>query len=90
MKIAVIGANGQLGNDVVAAFTKNGDEVVPLTHAEIELSNIDSVSTCLQGLASANCREHGGDAPRGELRTGTGEGVRRKRTGNAKSGAGLA
>lgn len=50
MKIAVIGANGQLGNDVVAAFTKNGDEVVPLTHEEIELSNIDSVSSCLQGL----------------------------------------
>src|SRR5579872_417474 len=50
MKIAVIGANGQLGNDVVAAFTKNGDEVVPLTHSEIELSNIDSVSTCLQRL----------------------------------------
>ena len=56
MKIAVIGANGQLGNDVVAAFTKNGDEVVPLTHAEIELSNIDSVSSLPAGSASASRR----------------------------------
>lgn len=50
MKIAVIGATGQLGTDVVAAFTSNGDEVAPLTHAEIELQDIDSVSTCLQGI----------------------------------------
>jgi dTDP-4-dehydrorhamnose reductase len=50
MKIAVIGANGQLGTDVVNAFTRNGDEVVPLTHTDIELSNIDSVSSCLKPL----------------------------------------
>jgi dTDP-4-dehydrorhamnose reductase len=48
MKIAVIGANGQLGTDVVAAFTRRGDEVVPLTHTEIELSNLDSVASCLR------------------------------------------
>jgi dTDP-4-dehydrorhamnose reductase len=50
MKIAVIGATGQLGTDVVAAFASNGDEVAPLTHAEIELQDIESVSTCLQGI----------------------------------------
>lgn len=50
MKIAVIGASGQLGSDAVAAFTKHGDEVVPLTHSDLELSNIDSVSACLQGM----------------------------------------
>jgi len=50
MKIAVIGAAGQLGTDVVAAFTHNGDEVAPLSHAEIELGEINSVSTCLQGI----------------------------------------
>jgi dTDP-4-dehydrorhamnose reductase len=50
MKIAVIGANGQLGNDVVRAFTEKGDEVIPLTHSDVELSDIDSVSTCLQSL----------------------------------------
>jgi len=50
MKIAVIGANGQLGTDVVAAFTSHGDEVVPLAHSDIELSDIDSVSVRLQEL----------------------------------------
>jgi dTDP-4-dehydrorhamnose reductase len=47
MKIAVIGADGQLGTDVVKAFTANGDEVVGLTHADIELSDPSSVSTRL-------------------------------------------
>jgi dTDP-4-dehydrorhamnose reductase len=50
MKIAVIGANGQLGSDVVAAFATHGDEVVPLAHSDIELSDIDSVSVRLQKL----------------------------------------
>lgn len=50
MKVAVIGANGQLGSDVAAAFEKIGDTVVPLTHAEIELANLDSVSKCLGKL----------------------------------------
>jgi dTDP-4-dehydrorhamnose reductase len=44
MKIAVIGADGQLGTDVVKAFMANGDEVVGLTHADIELSDLSSVS----------------------------------------------
>ena len=48
MKVAVIGANGQLGNDVAAAFKSNKDEVVPLNHPDIELSNIDSVSAKLK------------------------------------------
>jgi dTDP-4-dehydrorhamnose reductase len=50
MKVAVIGANGQLGIDVVAAFASNGDEVVSLTHLDIELSNIDSIWVRLQEL----------------------------------------
>jgi len=50
MKVAVIGANGQLGSDAVAAFRANGDEVFPLTHEEIELQDIGSVLTCLEGL----------------------------------------
>lgn len=44
MKIAVIGANGQLGCDVVAAFTDSGDTVRALTHADIETADLDSVS----------------------------------------------
>ena len=50
MKIAVVGANGQLGSDVAAAFAKNGDDVIPLTHSDVELSNLDSVSVRLQEL----------------------------------------
>ncbi|MBB6142875.1 dTDP-4-dehydrorhamnose reductase [Silvibacterium bohemicum] len=48
MKVAVIGSDGQLGSDVVAAFAEQGDEVSSLTHANIELMEPDSVSTCLK------------------------------------------
>lgn len=48
MRIAVIGANGQLGNDVLRAFANNGDEVCPMTHSEIEIADIDSVSRTLR------------------------------------------
>lgn len=49
MKVAVVGANGQLGTDVAAAFERRGDTVVPLTHADMELSSAESVRTCLGG-----------------------------------------
>lgn len=48
MKIAVIGADGQLGSDVVRAFAKHGDEVRAMTHSEIEIADIDSVSRALR------------------------------------------
>lgn len=47
MRIAVIGANGQLGSDVCAAFAKHGDEVAALTHADLELSSAESVEAAL-------------------------------------------
>lgn len=50
MKVAVIGANGQLGSDVTQAFSAIDDEVCALTHADIELSDIDSVSKRLEEL----------------------------------------
>ena len=50
MKIAVIGASGQLGCDVVSAFGDNGDEVIPISHADVELCDFDSVSNCFRGL----------------------------------------
>lgn len=49
MKVAVVGGNGQLGTDVAATFRERGDTVVPLTHAEIELSNLESVRSCFGG-----------------------------------------
>jgi dTDP-4-dehydrorhamnose reductase len=48
MNIAVIGSNGQLGADLVSEFVKNHDSVSPLTHAQIEISNLQSVKTCLE------------------------------------------
>jgi dTDP-4-dehydrorhamnose reductase len=50
MKVAVIGGDGQLGADVVRAFADNGDNVSALTHSDVELSNMDSVSSRLQEL----------------------------------------
>lgn len=41
MKIAIIGANGQLGTDLSKAL--EGFEVVPLTHADIEITGMSSV-----------------------------------------------
>ena len=50
MKVAVLGANGQLGNDVCAAFLRNGDQVCGFTHSDMELSSASSVEA---GLSSA-------------------------------------
>lgn len=43
MKVVVIGANGHVGTEVVAAFQAVGDEVVPLTHADVEISDKQNV-----------------------------------------------
>ena len=43
MKIAVVGANGQLGRDVVSTFSRSGHDVFGLTHEQIEIANLDSV-----------------------------------------------
>jgi dTDP-4-dehydrorhamnose reductase len=48
MKVAVIGADGQLGVDVAKAFAGHGDQVIALTHADIELADIDSVADRLK------------------------------------------
>jgi dTDP-4-dehydrorhamnose reductase len=50
MKIAIVGANGQLGSDLVRAFTNNGDAVVALTHQQIELADADSVSRVIREI----------------------------------------
>lgn len=42
MKIVVIGANGQLGSDLVGAL--KGGEIIPLTHSDVEISDFNSVS----------------------------------------------
>jgi dTDP-4-dehydrorhamnose reductase len=43
MKALLIGANGQLGSDLLKAFQAAGDTVVPVTHAELEVSSEEQV-----------------------------------------------
>jgi len=50
MKIAVIGANGQLGSDICREFSRQGNEVIELNHTDIEVSDIDSVSTNIRNI----------------------------------------
>ncbi len=48
MKIAVIGADGQLGTDICAALDKAGHELTRLTVAHIDVTDKDSVSSALR------------------------------------------
>src|SRR5205823_3889173 len=48
MKVAILGANGQLGADVAVAFHAQGDEVIALTHEDVEVSSLESVNNCLK------------------------------------------
>jgi len=48
MRVAIIGANGQLGTDLLAAFSAEGNTVRGLTHEDIEISNLESVSRALE------------------------------------------
>ena len=50
MNVSVIGAEGQLGVDVVKAFTSNGDTVSSVSHADMELADKESVATRLTEL----------------------------------------
>ncbi|MBL8330634.1 MAG: dTDP-4-dehydrorhamnose reductase [Rubrivivax sp.] len=49
MKVAILGANGQLGSDIAAAYTQAGHEVLPLTHETIEVADLASVRAALEG-----------------------------------------
>ena len=48
MKVAVIGSAGQLGTEVCQAFGATGHEVLPLTHAEIEVTDLSCVRNTLR------------------------------------------
>ena len=48
MKVAIVGSNGQLGMDLRCAFSE--EECTGLTHAEIEIGDVDSVSRVLRSL----------------------------------------
>lgn len=48
MNIAIIGANGQLGTDLMKVISKS--KVTPLTHDDIEITNRESVFSVLQKI----------------------------------------
>ena len=51
MKVAVIGANGQLGCDVCKAFFDSGYEVIQLNHDEVDVIDFDSTKAKLMQAA---------------------------------------
>jgi len=44
MKVLLIGANGQLGSDLLKVFQAAGDAVVPVTHAQVDVCSADRVT----------------------------------------------
>jgi dTDP-4-dehydrorhamnose reductase len=44
MKVLLIGANGQLGRDLLKVFREAGDTVVPVTHAQVDVCSRDRVA----------------------------------------------
>jgi dTDP-4-dehydrorhamnose reductase len=49
MKIAIVGANGQLGSDLAEVLSAD-HEVIGLRHADIEITDIDSVKNVISSL----------------------------------------
>jgi dTDP-4-dehydrorhamnose reductase len=50
MRVAVVGGNGQLGRDVASAFAAEDHSVTSLTHEDLEVSSLESVTTSLAAL----------------------------------------
>jgi len=50
MRVAVVGANGQLGTDLVQVFA-DGAEVYALNHTDVEIASLDSVTQSLNRFA---------------------------------------
>jgi len=48
LKVAVIGANGQLGSDICSCFSDQGLDVIQLSHGDIEIADVDSVAHILK------------------------------------------
>lgn len=50
MRIALIGSSGQLGSDLVPCLQTAGHDVVPLRHADIEITDTENVAAILEPL----------------------------------------
>lgn len=47
MKVALIGANGQLGSDLAKSLPVQGHDVVALTHADVEVTDAASIEAMM-------------------------------------------
>jgi dTDP-4-dehydrorhamnose reductase len=47
MKILLVGATGQLGTDLLRVFQSRGDVVLPLSHAEADVRDLDTLSAAI-------------------------------------------
>jgi dTDP-4-dehydrorhamnose reductase len=47
MKVLLIGANGQLGSDLVKVLQKAGDTVVPVTHAQLDVCSETQIADAM-------------------------------------------
>ncbi|HYK53545.1 MAG TPA: NAD(P)-dependent oxidoreductase, partial [Candidatus Eremiobacteraceae bacterium] len=54
MRIAVIGANGQVGSEIVGAARKAGLETIALTHIDCDVTDRPSLDAAFSGLASGD------------------------------------
>lgn len=50
-RVVVLGANGQLGSDVTAAFVAEGCEVSALTHRDIEITSPESIRLAFERVS---------------------------------------
>lgn len=58
MRVAIFGANGQLGSDLVRVGAELGREVVPLARPQLDAADLAGTETRLEGLefdAAVNC-----------------------------------
>jgi dTDP-4-dehydrorhamnose reductase len=94
MKIILFGAGGMLGRDVVRAAEAANHEVVPVPHAEVDITDAPAVDLSVKGAAPAvvvNCAAYtdvdGAEAEEGEALRVNAEGARNVASAAAAAGA---
>ncbi len=55
MRVAVIGADGQLGTDICAVLADAGDDVVPVLHADLDIRDAAAVARLFRGARFDSC-----------------------------------
>lgn len=50
MRVAIIGANGQLGSDLCSAYERSGHDVTPLNHADLDVRDAAAVRSALEAV----------------------------------------